>query len=231
MKTLVQVLGALPLFSRLSPDELGRLAALGGVQRYEKNQVIFNEGEPGVGFHVVLGGRVKVFKSSAEGREQILHIWTAGEIFGEVPVFAGGSYPASALALDAVRTFFLPRDGLLTFLRQRPELALKLLAALARRLHHFAGVIEDLSLREVPSRLAAYLLDLHAVEKGAQPVVELEISRGQLASLLGTIPETLSRIFSRLAREGLLEPLSARRLRLLDPEALAQLADRHRGKP
>lgn len=228
MSELLERLAGLPLFSGLTPEELSAVAGLGLTRAFSRGQIIFSEGEEGRGFHLLIEGRVKVFKTSPEGKEQILHIWGPGQIFGEVPVFAGGCYPAHAESLDASRTLFLPRAGLLEHLRSNPELGLKLLAALSRRLHHFAGLIEDLSLREVPGRLAAYLLELTPRQAGAAPVVELEVSKGQLASLLGTIPETLSRILSRMAKEGLLEAAGPRGYRLLDVERLLELADGRR---
>jgi len=108
----------------------------------------------------VVSGKIKIYKLSREGKEQILHIFGAGEIFGEVPVFAGGSYPANAEAIEPGRVLFFPRDSFIALIEREPSIALNMLAILSQRLRRFTHLIEDLSLKEVPGRLAAYLIYL-----------------------------------------------------------------------
>lgn len=216
-------LGKIALFEGLEPRALALVAGIAVPRRYRRGEAIFAEGEPGVGFHVVVAGRVKVFKLSPEGKEQILHVWGPGEPFGEVAALEGRPFPAHAEALEDCRTAFVPRAGLLELIRQSPEFALELLAELAGRLRRFAELVESLSLREVPSRLAAYLLMLDD-RAGGEGQVELDLAKGQLANLLGTMPETLSRILARLARECFVEPDGPRGYRLLDRAALEELA-------
>jgi len=120
-----------------------------------------------------------------------------------VPVFHGQPFPANAMALSRTRLLFFPRRQFVELVTEHPTLALNLLAMLSLRLRRFAAQIESLSLKEVPGRLAAYLLYL-AEEQGSTTQVTLDIPKGQLASLLGTIPETLSRIFARMTEEGLI---------------------------
>ena len=165
-------------------------------------------------------GRVKIFKVSPGGKEHILHIFGEGEPFGEVPVFYGQPFPASAEALVKTRTIFFPRDRFVLLVEANPSIALNMLAVLSMRLRRFASQIESLSLKEVPTRLANYLIYL-STEQGNNDVVELDISKGQLASLLGTIPETLSRIFAKMTEEGLIR-VNGRTISLLDKEALSE---------
>jgi len=192
-------------------------------QVFRKGETIFSEGEEGNGFYVGITGRVKIFKLSAEGKEQILHFFGPGDPFGEVPVFTGQHFPANAEAIEESRVLFFPRKSFTDLIRRNPSLALNMLAILSKRLRRFAGLIDDLSLKEVPGRLAAYLLYLSDQNKGSKNL-ELTITKAQLASLLGTIPETLSRILGKLSGQGLIET-DGRRIRILNPEALQELAE------
>lgn len=219
---ITQHIAALPLFEGLPPDQLRDLARIVEEQGYGRAQHIFAEGDEGKGFYVVVSGRVKVFKLSPEGKEQILHILGQGEPFGEVPVFAGQHFPASAEAMEECRLLFFPRGAFVRLIQKNPSLALNMLAVLSRRLRVFASLIEDLSLKEVPGRLAAYLLYLSEKNRGAKEL-ELTITKAQLASLLGTIPETLSRILGRMSGQGLIQS-DGRKIRILDPDGLRDLA-------
>jgi CRP/FNR family transcriptional regulator len=212
-----------PLFEGLPHQQIEDLAMIVTDQVFRKGENIFSEGEDGNGFYVVITGRVKIFKLSAEGKEQILHFFGPGEPFGEVPVFTGQHFPANAEAIEESRVFFFPRKSFVDLIKRNPSLALNMLAILSKRLRRFAGLIDDLSLKEVPGRLAAYLLYLSDQNKGAKDL-ELTITKAQLASLLGTIPETLSRILGKLSSQGLIET-DGRRIRILHAEALQDLAE------
>ena len=167
---------------------------------------------------MVSEGRVKIFKMSLNGKEHILHIFGEGEPFGEVPVFHNQPFPATAEALVKSTVLFFPRDRFVQLVIKTPSIALNMLAVLSMRLRRFASQIESLSLKEVPERLAGYLLYL-LEEQGKEDSVDLEISKGQLASLLGTIPETLSRIFAKMTEEGLIEVVG-RRINIIDRQGL-----------
>ncbi|MBN2033925.1 MAG: Crp/Fnr family transcriptional regulator [Deltaproteobacteria bacterium] len=192
-------------------------------QVFRRGAVIFSEGEEGKGFYVVIQGRVKVYKLSADGKEQILHIFGPGEPFGEVPVFTGQNFPAHAEAMEESRVFFFPKQSFVNLIKQNPALALNMLGILSKRLRRFTALIDDLSLKEVPGRLAAYLLYLSKQKKGS-PDLELSITKAQLAGLLGTIPETLSRILAKMAAQGLIET-QGRRIKILDGRSLQELAE------
>ncbi len=212
-----------PLFEGLPPEQIEDLAMIATDQIFKKGETIFSEGEEANGFYVVITGRVKIFKLSPDGKEQILHFFGQGEPFGEVPVFTGQHFPAHASAMEESRVFFFPRKSFVDLIKRNPSMALNMLAVLSKRLRRFAALIDDLSLKEVPGRLAAYLLYLSEQNKGAR-VLELTVTKAQLASLLGTIPETLSRILGKLSSQGLIET-DGRRIRILDGEALRDLAE------
>ncbi len=211
------------LFAGLPARQIEDIASIAIEKTFQRGASIFFEGDKGNGFHMVGEGRVKIFKVSVAGKEHILHIFGEGEPFGEVPVFNGQPFPASAEALVKTQTLFFPRDRFVAMVEANPSIALNMLAVLSMRLRRFASQIESLSLKEVPTRLANYLVYL-SDEQGRDDVVELDISKGQLASLLGTIPETLSRIFAKMSEEGLIR-VSGRSIFLLDKEALGELED------
>lgn len=208
------------LFQGLPEDELAAIEKIVVSKRYGRGETIFFEGDDGNGFYIVAEGKVKIFKMSLQGKEQILHIFGPGEPFGEVPVFHGQPFPATAEALGKTTVLFFPRKEFVEVVTKSPSIALNMLAMLSMRLRRFTSQIESLSLKEVPARLSSYLLYL-SEEQGNTDTVELEISKGQLASLLGTIPETLSRIFGKMSDEGLIE-VQGRKINILDRVGLEE---------
>ena len=213
----------IPLFGGLSPGNLKALANILEAQSLRQGQTIFSEGTEAPGFYIVVSGRVKVFKLSPDGKEQIIHIFGPGEIFGEVPMFEGSSYPAYAETLAKSNLFFFPKKSFIELIKRDPSLAMNMVAALSRRLKNLTRLIEELSLKEVPGRLAAYLLYLSERGEGGNNLIKLDIPKKILASLLGTIPETLSRIFYKMNNQGLIA-MKGRTIRILDKKALKKIA-------
>jgi CRP-like cAMP-binding protein len=213
----------IPLFSGLEDPQAQELLKISTMRSFSRGEIIFSEGDPGNGFYVVASGKIKIYMSSPEGKEKILHIFGPGQPVGEVPVFSGSRFPANAQALEASDLLFFPRDAFARLIETHPSLSMKMLGVLSRRLREFTVQIEQLSLKEVPGRIASYLIAL-AVEQDSQAAVHLTVSKTQLASLLGTIPETLSRIFSKMADQGLID-VSGKKIQILDYEGLAELAE------
>ncbi len=206
------------LFGGLASEYLAEVVKIARKKNYKSNESIFFEGDPGDGFYMVISGKVKIFKTAFSGKEQIIHIFGRGEPFGEVPVFYGQPFPANATTLEKSSLIFFPRTDFVELIHSTPSLAMNMLAVLSMRLRGLVHQIENLSLKEVPARFAEYLLYLLKEQEGENSVV-LEISKGQLASLLGTIPETLSRIFAKLSDEGCIE-VQGKTIRILDHEKL-----------
>jgi CRP/FNR family transcriptional regulator len=223
MKNISEIISSVPLFEGLPEDQLREIKKIAMSKNFKKGETIFSEGDPGSGFYVVAEGIVKIYKVSSEGKEHILHIFGMGEPFGEVPVFTGQPFPANAESLSVSRLLFFPREAFVDLITGNPSLALNMLAVLSMRLRQFTVQIENLSLKEVPGRLASYLLYL-ADEQGIADIVSLNISKSQLASLLGTIPETLSRIFAKMTEMNLIA-VSGRKIDLLDRSELVKLAE------
>ncbi len=227
MPNRLNIIENVPLFNGLPSEHIADLKQVAIEKSYGRGETIFMDGDEGDGFYVVLAGKVKISKISFEGKEQILHIFGPGEPFGEVPVFAGKPFPANAQALAKSILAFFPKDRFIGLINANPSLALNMLAVLSSRLRQFTVQVENLSLKEVPERLAAYLLFL-ASEQGNSQEVTLPISKGHLASLLGTIPETLSRIFAKMSSEGLIK-VAGKKIEIINPEDLEVLSIHGKG--
>ncbi|WP_028588410.1 Crp/Fnr family transcriptional regulator [Desulfocurvus vexinensis] len=211
------------LFQGLEPEQIKAVASICVPADYPKGRTIFLEGSEARGLYAAMTGQVKIFKLSLEGREQIIHIYGPGEPFGEVPVFEGGRFPANAETTVDSRVLFIPRDGLRRLLERDSTLAMNMLAALSRKLRRFTVKLENLTLKETPQRVAAYLLDLSDRTGGATEVT-LDISKGHLAGLLGTAQETLSRVLKRLSEAELIR-VRGKHIDLLDLDGLQAVSD------
>jgi CRP/FNR family transcriptional regulator len=224
MDSSLALIAATPLFNGLGEADLAQVGRIAADRFYTRGETIFLEGDPGEGFYIVAAGKVKIFKVSLEGKEQILHIYGPGNPFGEVPVFSGDNFPANAVALAKSHLLYFSRSAFMDLITANPSLSLNMLAVLSMRLREFTVQIENLSLKEVPSRLASYLLYL-AQEKAqtAGAPIQLPISKGQLASLLGTIPETLSRILARLSAQEMIL-VNGNKIEIKDQAQLEELA-------
>jgi len=223
MDKIINIISTIPLFNGLPEDQIAAIGKIAVEKRINKGEIIFSEGDEGIGFFIIAEGRVKVFKVSTEGKEQILHIFGPGQPFGEVPVFTGQRFPANAQAIDKTRAIFFPRISFVDLISANPSLALNMLAIMSKKLRQFAAQIENLSLKEMPARLASYLI-LLADEQKTADLITLKISKGQLASTLGTIPETLSRAFAKLSNQKLIS-VDGKNITLLDRRGLEDLAE------
>jgi len=222
MKTPIDVISQALLFKGLPENQLKDIQKIAVKTHIGKGEPLFLDGDDCSGFYLIISGMIKIFKLSADGKEQILHFFGPGEPIGEVPVFSGQPFPANAQAMVKSNLIFFPRQAFVHLISGNPSLSLNMLAILSLRLHEFTVQIESLSLKEVPARLAAYLIYL-ANEQGKENSVELTISKGQLASLLGTIPETLSRIFSKMTEQGFIK-VHGRTIQLIHPIGLKELS-------
>ncbi|MCP4690168.1 MAG: Crp/Fnr family transcriptional regulator [Desulfobacterales bacterium] len=223
MKKIHAIMAQCPLFGGLGEEHLSELRRISVDKFYNRGKTVFSEGDEGNGFYIVAAGKVKIYKLSMEGKEHILHIYGPGNPFGEVPVFSGRNFPANAQTLLKSHILFFPRAAFIDLISKSPGLCLNMLAVLSTRLRQFTVQIENLSLKEVPGRLASHLIYL-ADEGNTPNSVTLPVSKGQLASLLGTIPETLSRILAKMNKQNLIE-VSGRTIRLMDRPGLEELAE------
>jgi CRP/FNR family transcriptional regulator len=211
---IIAVLESTALFSSLSPEELRTLAARTVRKRFKVGELLFSEGEGCHGLHIIASGKVRIFKTSVNGREQVLAINQPGESVAELPVFDGGNYPASAIAIEEAQIAFISQRDFHSYCLEHPEVALKVLSVVGARLRRLVGIIEELSFTTIRQRLVALLLKL-AQSDGAQTAggieFQLPATHQELANQLGTVRELISRNLMRLQAEGLLE-VDARRV-------------------
>jgi CRP/FNR family cyclic AMP-dependent transcriptional regulator len=224
---LASVLERAPLLSSLSASELQMLAARTVRKSLATGQMLFSEGEPCSGLHIIARGKVRIFKTSMSGREQVLALNGPGETVAELPVFDGGPYPASAVVVEDCEIAFISRRDFHAFCIEHPEVALKVLTVVGGRLRRLVGIIEELSFTTIRQRLISVLVKL-AQSTGTKTAhgieFQLPATHQELASQLGTVRELISRNLMRLQAEGLLE-VDARQIVVKDLEQLNALLE------
>jgi len=215
------------LFSELEDDALDRLAGLSRVVHLPRKHEIFAAGEPYRGMFVVLDGLAVVYKVSGDGRMLILHVCRPGDSFAEVPLFEeqDAGYTAHAKTTRDSEILFLPKEPFVRFLKAHPEVAWEMLSDFAAKLKELSLQLEGVTLREVSSRLARYLLREMEAAGGADeehPVLDLPLAKGSIASYLGTVHETLSRTFARLIKQKIIR-VEGPKITILDRKRLERL--------
>jgi len=191
------------LFESLEEDQVELVAASASIKEIKKGELLFSEGQTATAFFVVVSGAVKIYKLSAEGSEQILHIQKPGDLVAEAIIFDFDIYPAFCEALEKTVVIRFSKPEFLTLLRHFPEITFKITCAYSRRLRQLIGKIEELSLHDVKSRLAAYLMKNVKV-KDKKFIVAIDFTKKDLASVLGTVPETLSRTLNYYKKEKII---------------------------
>jgi len=202
----IETLRRVAIFADLSETELQFLAERAVPRGYEAGEEIFAEGEPCAGLFVVETGAVKIFKSAASGREQVLSVEGPGSSIAELPVFDGGNYPASTAAAKPSKVLFISKQDFYSLCLVHPKVALKVLKVVGARLRKLVGIIEELSFTTVRSRLVSFLVRLAKEGRKTARGVEAALppSNQELASHIGTVRELVSRNLSRLQQEGLI---------------------------
>ena len=219
MSLSVDFLKSLPYFESLSNEEIERLGKEILPLSFAKGEVLFLEGEPCRGLYVVKSGRIRIFKSSPEGREQVLLIAQAGNSFNDVPVFDGGPNPASASALDSSVVYLIPKETLLSLVDDCP-MALAVIKLFAARLRHLTLVVEDLSFRSVVGRLAKLLLDMVVVENG--PARVRRLTQEEMAAMIGSVRDVTGRALKHIEKTGAIK-IEGQRILVVAPEKLREM--------
>lgn len=217
-----EVLRQVPYFAGLDEAGLARIEARLVERRYERGKVVFMEGGPCQGLYVVRSGRLRIFKVSAEGREQVLMVAGPGETFNEVPNFDGGTNPATAEALEPSVLYLLPRKDLLSIVETEPVVARAIMRVFASHLRHLTALVEDLSFRNVSSRVAKILLgqvQRAGVEVDVRPP---RLTQQQMAAMAGTAREVVGRALKALEQQGVIR-VERGRVVVVNPERLADL--------
>lgn len=215
MLTRSAALAAVPMFRDLDPGLIDRLVEQAVERSVARGEIVFSEGDPSRGLVVIRAGSLKIFKIGDGGREQILEIEAAGRSVAELPLLDGGPYPASCAALEDSVLLVVPPDRFRRLLATEPALATAVIASLSRRLRHLVGLVEEISLKAVRTRLAGLLLDM----AGDADEVRLTLTHHEIAARIGTVREIVSRTLARMAREGAIR-VEGRTVTLLDRDRL-----------
>jgi CRP-like cAMP-binding protein len=215
-------LSQIALFASLTEGEIQALGQRAVERRFQPDEMLFWEGEPCAGIFLIVEGSVKIFKTSPGGREMMLALETAPSTVAELPLFDGGPYPASVRAVGPVTTLFVNKGDFQQVCRQYPEVALKILAVVGRRLRHLVGVVEAMTFGSVTQRLARMLLDVAAQARASE--FDLPITHAEMASRLGTVREVVSRNLARFRAEGLVK-VQGHRVEIVDRAGLEREAE------
>jgi len=211
-----KVLSAVPYFSELDPATLKTVARSAIRHDYETGQVVFLEGEPCAGLYVVQSGWLKVVKLAPDGREQVLRVVSAGEVFNEVSVLTNVPNPATVVALEPSTVWIIQREVMRRLLDQHPRLARFILQNLAEHVLYLVSLIEDLSLRTVEARLARHLLEQASAGELRR---HRWATQTEMAARLGTVPDVINRALRRMVEEGLIE-VKRHQIRIIDRQGL-----------
>jgi CRP/FNR family transcriptional regulator len=227
---MVASLRTCQLFAGLSPADLEQVARTTQVRSLDRGAYLFREGEPSRGFFIVQRGALHLHRVNAAGKEQTIHMFRAGESFAEATLAHDRGYPANARAVEPSQVLHVRREGFLALLKQHPELALRMLAAMSLHVRALVSQLEDLALKDVETRLANWLLRRRPQPAGAAPyTIELTMTKRLLAAEIGTVSETLSRTLAKFRSHGWLS-VKGRKLAVRDPEGLAALLRRNLGE-
>lgn len=222
----LEILQRTAMFASLSPEEMKSLAERTNRKLVSAGENLFYEGEPCQALYIIARGKVRIYKTSAGGREQVLAVNGPGECVAELPVFDGGPYPASVVALEDGEVATISRRDFRAYCLEHPEVALKMLEQVGARLRRLVGIIEELSFTTIRQRLVAALLRLAQTGKKTGRGIEVTLpgSHQELASELGTVRELVSRNLMRLQAEGLLD-VDARQVVIKDWKGLAAIVE------
>lgn len=222
------LLRGIPIFAELETSAINRLAGRCVTRSVSAGHLLFATGETCRGLYIIASGRVRIYRTSPEGREQVLHVEGPGRTVAELPLFDGGVYPASAVTLERTRLVFLPRPDFEQLYRANPDIAHAVIRGLGRRLRHLVQVTQTLAFRDVAARLAMLLADyadrIGTPLAGGGVQLTLERTQEELSLEIGTARESVSRAYRQLKRRGLIEPLGGHNLRIPDVERLRALA-------
>jgi len=231
LKTIgvISALRGCQLFAGLPPSDLENIAAVTVIKTLSKGDYLFREGDPAVGLYIVQRGALNVHRVNAAGKEQIIHIFRAGESFAEVALASEKGYPADACALESSQVLLVQKDGMLALVRRQPDLALRMLGAMSGHLRVLVGQLEDLTLKDVETRLANWLVKRCPNPQSQQAVrIELPLTKRVLAAELGTVSETFSRTLAKFREQKLLT-VKGKTVTILSPALLNALLQRNLG--
>ena len=229
-QAVVNTLRSCQLFTGLPQADLENIAAVTVVKSLARDDYLFHEGDAAAGFYVVQRGAVNIHRVTAAGKEQVIHVFRTGDSFAEVALAAPTGYPADARALENTQVLLVQKDGILALLKRQPELALRMLGSMSSHLRVLVGLIEDLTVKDVETRLANWLMKRCPNPQGEAPVkIELKTTKRVLAAELGTVSETFSRTLAKFRGQKLLA-VKGKTVTVLSPVKLHALLKHNLGE-
>ena len=220
MSIEIEMLRKIPYFSSLATEDLKQVAMFTVERHLNRGDLVLIAGENDGSLCYVCAGLVKVYRTSPEGKEQVLRLIGAGNTFNDVPALDGGPNPANVAAVESSNIYVIRRSGLHQLIKTRPEVAEAIILTLAKTLRHLVSLVEDLSLRHVTARVAKILLDRELSVQQGQPA--RRFTQTEMASLVGSTREVVGRALKELEIAGVIEMrhgqaivLNQERLRLL----------------
>ncbi|MCX8091693.1 MAG: Crp/Fnr family transcriptional regulator [Verrucomicrobiae bacterium] len=227
----VNTLRSCQLFAGLPVADLRHIAAIAVPRTLNKGEYLFREGDPSLGFYVVQKGAINVHRVSATGKEQVIHVFRPGESFAEATLATETGYPADARALESSQVLLIRKNEFIALLKRQPELALRMLGSMSQHLRVLVGLLDDLTLKDVETRLANWLVKRCPDPRSDSPVdIHLPMTKRVLAAELGTVSETFSRTLAKFREQRLIE-VRGRVVTVLSPRRLQQLLRRNLGEP
>lgn len=229
-RSLLPALCSCRMFAGADRGELAAIADTAVPRSVAKGSYLFHEGDPSTGFYIVQSGAISVHRVNSAGKEQVIHVFRAGDSFAEGAIATPEGYPADARALEDSQVLLIPKDGILALIRLRPEFALRMLASMATHLRVLVTQLEDLTLKDVETRLANWLLKRCPNPQSDRPaVVAIPTTKRELAAEIGTISETFSRTLASLRSASLID-VNGKTITVLSPVALGTLLRRNLGE-
>lgn len=227
---IINTLRSCQLFTGLPMADLQNIANVAVIKMLEKDEYLFHQGDPAHGFYIVQKGAVNVHRVTAGGKEQVIHVFRTGDSFAEVALATATGYPADARAVEATQVLLVQKEGILELLKRQPELALRMLGSMSSHLRVLVGQIEDLTAKDVETRLANWLIKRCPNPQSESPVkIELNVTKRVLAAELGTVSETFSRTLAKFREQKLLI-VKGKAITVLSPSQLSALLRRNLGE-
>lgn len=214
-----------PLFDGLDREQILAIKDRSIIRKYRAGEIIIEENEPCIGLFIILSGSAKIFKMSCDGREQVLYFIGTGETFGEVPIFDDGFNPITLLAMEDSYAMIIEKEDFKRIIASYPQLAQHTFINLSNRVRKLFSLVEDLSFNDVGKRLARMIFEV-ATEKGVEKTggitFELNMTHQEIAAVIGTVREMVSRTFKKFEREKIIK-VNGHEIVLLDRERLREL--------
>lgn len=227
---ITNTLRSCQLFAGLSPLDLKSVAVITVLKQLARGEYLFHEGEPSRGFYLVQQGAINIHRVGAAGKEQVIHVFRAGESFAEATLATETGYPADARALESSQVLLVQKADFIALLRRHPEMALRMLGAMSQHLRVLVGLLDDLTLKDVETRLANWLVKRCPDRASTRPVgIELPMTKRVLAAELGTVSETFSRTLAKFREQGLIV-VKGKTVTVTNPTRLTALLRRHLGE-